>query len=169
MSKKTLNDITGQLLDMFDEIADNDGEITDELITELDDVECDFKEKANSIAWVSVNIEARSKTLENRAKALSADAKALKNRSKRLKEYLLHALQVLKIDELPTEDFPKLGIAKTPPKLEIIDEHMLRNKLDASYFVHVAPSIDKNKIKEELKKGKEIPGVKLVSGVRLKM
>ena len=84
--------------------------------------------------------------------------KAIDNKNTKFKEYVKENMEKLGLQKIDTE-LGTLSIAKNPASVEIFDETLIADEYKKE---KVTVSIDKTSIKNALKAGKDVQGVKLV-------
>jgi hypothetical protein len=125
----------------------------------------DLETKCMNTAFVARNLEATAEQIKAHAKAMVERAKAMENRAERIRKYMLDGLQLAGRDKIETPFF-KIKIALNPPSVQIDDESLI----PASYKTDPqppAPAPDKALIKKAISDGFEVPGCRLVRGLRL--
>lgn len=119
---------------------------------------------ANTARYIK-RAEDNVKLASEHIKILQARIKTEEKRIEFLRTLTLTAMQSLEMQKISEPDIV-MSIAKTPAKVEVFDI----NQVPQDYFKPpkiLEPELDKTKIKDDLKNGGEIAGVKLVSGLRL--
>lgn len=101
--------------------------------------------------------------MEEVKKSLEARIKAEKKRQEWLNNCLLDAMQFMGIQKITSADI-SLKLAKKPASVLVEDESLIPEDYIRT---KVEKSVDKTLIKDALKTGQNIPGVKLVEGFRL--
>lgn len=137
------------------------GELTDEALAQLEQLELAKEEKQKNIILYAKNLALSEEAIENERNHLLA----MKKRQTAKKEALMRLLEYSMGTDLVV-DFQTCGakFKKNPPKVTIQDE----NKVPAEFIViKEVKSIDKTALKNELKAGKEIEGCELVQESRL--
>ena len=131
----------------------------------LEAITGEFESKADSTACVVKTLEAQAKAVKAESDALSQRAKSLSARADRLREYLFRQMRLAGIPRIETNR-NVLAIRKTPPALRFEDEAgFLRWAGEhPEYLRQKPPEIDKTAVKDAIKAGKELPGVKLEGG-----
>jgi major membrane immunogen (membrane-anchored lipoprotein) len=104
------------------------------------------------------NLEAEAEAILKAIKEMRDRADGLLNEADRQRKKVFDAMKSAKHDKIFCEYFD-LKIQKNPPSVEVLDG----NVLDAKYFnVKEVQSIDKARIKEDLKAGIAVEGARLV-------
>lgn len=156
-------DIPKELARIEDELISAGGELTDDLEKRLDDCGLAFNEKMEAVIKRTRIDEGRVEAIDAEIARLTALKKPLVNRMKRYKGYVLESMNMTrkKKIELPTLT---LTIINNPPRVEIED----KNKIPSAYTTtHIELIVNKDRIKEALKRGEKVEGARLVHGKRL--
>lgn len=163
-----LFNIANQYLRLAEQLADGDFDaatiadtieasgITDELAT-----------KAQGIEYVARGAEAHNLAIDAEIARLQALKAQRMKVAAGLRGYLLDNMQRMQIERIDCPMF-SISIRKNPPSVDIYDPL----SLPAQYMVTPEPkppvaAPDKKAIAAAIKAGAEIPGAKLVQGVRL--
>lgn len=126
-------------------------------------IEDGFDEKAENIVKFIKNLEADAKALKDEEKRLAEKRKTKENSIKWLKFYLQNNMEMLDKKKIKAGLF-SVNIQKNPPSVNVIDE----NLIDDKYFV-IERKLNKQKLKSDLKDGKEIEGAELQQGESLRI
>ena len=152
MSKRTLNEISNDIM-----LVQNSFELSNEEIDEqLDALHTELHDKENGVYWFYKNIDSKIALAKEYKSKADLVIKKLKYTQERLKGLVIEAYKASK--QLPAhDDFNPIKIIQMA-KVEVIDE----SKIPDEYYVEkIETRLDKRRILEELKEGKEIPGVRL--------
>ena len=103
--------------------------------------------------------------LDKQIERLTERKKAIKNNIGRIKETLQGAMVATGKTKFKTELF-NFGIQKNPPKL-VLDKGL--EDIPMEYYIFQDPIADKDKIKQELKEGKELDFAHLEQGESLRI
>lgn len=149
------------------ELLDNEDIPQDEITKALNGLEEEFDLKAENIAKLLKSMEADTKGLKDEEKRLSNRRKALENRCISLKTYLSDSMKAIGKDKIKGDIFT-LSFGKCPPSVNVTDADAF--KCWGYYWIPQEPTINKTKLLEDLKNGKEIPGAELQqkSSLRIK-
>lgn len=154
--KRTLFEITGDMMAFFDLLdeAESDEDANRILESWFDEHHAELKNKADGYAAIVREFEYRAEARDAEAKRLADSARAMKNRSRNLKYRFLGAMQFLGMDRLDT-DINTFRICANGGKqpLDIHDPQRIPEE-----FIRHVPEIDRDKIRETLEAGKEVPG-----------
>ena len=134
------------------EIVDDEA-LTDAFANATDDL----KDKLENCCKYIKNETAIINGLKEEENRLAAKRKAKENAIKRLKELMVDAMNTAGEKKLPCGSFT-CGVQKNSQPSLIIDEQYIENIPD-QYKYTPEPEIDKEKIKEDLKAGKNLEGV----------
>lgn len=160
MSKSTLYDITNEFEKLLDNLLDHDDS---DLIKEIESIEGEFKSKSANVAKYIRNLEhlaAGIKEVENNQKNRrgSIEKKIIK-----LKDYLRFNFERTNTEKIENDDIV-IAMYKNPVKVNILDE----NKIPEKFFhLKEAKVLNKDKVKESLKNGEDIPGCELIQEKRI--
>ena len=160
MSKSTLYDITNEFEKLLDNLLDHDDP---DLIKEIEAIEGEFKSKSANVAKYIRNLEhlaAGIKEVENNQKnrRVSIEKKIIK-----LKDYLRFNFERTNTEKIENDDIV-IAMYKNPVKVNILDE----NKIPEKFFhLKEAKVLNKDKVKESLKNGEDIPGCELIQEKRI--
>ncbi|MCF1614810.1 siphovirus Gp157 family protein [Tetragenococcus koreensis] len=122
----------------------------------LDGINDAIDDKAENTAKVIRELEGDINTLTSEIQRLNERKTALSNNVKRIKEYLQNEMEKVGKTKVKSERFT-IGIQNNPPSVRVEDER----KIPRDYFTPQEPKLDKTKLKDELKRGKEIDGAEL--------
>lgn len=129
----------------------------------LDLIEDEFNQKAENTVKVIKNIGADIKALRDEEKRLAQKRKSLQSNQDWLKFYLQNNMERLGDKKIKAGIF-NINIQKNPPSVNIKDEELIAD----DYFI-TERKLDKKKLKEDLKDGKEIDGAELTQGESLRI
>lgn len=129
----------------------------------LDLIEDEFNQKAENTVKVIKNIGADIKALRDEEKRLAQKRKSLQSNQDWLKFYLQNNMERLGDKRIKAGIF-NINIQKNPPSVNIKNEKLIAD----DYFV-TEKKLDKKKLKEDLKGGKEIDGAELTQGESLRI
>lgn len=143
-----------------------------EIIAQIDAVTSDISVKAENYAKIRLNLKAlademnaKSATFKAEADRLAAKAKSAENNIKRLNEYLLFAMELAGLKQIPTS----IGkfYTQSTTSVEVTDAWAVPER----FATPQPPKIDRNAIKKEFKEtGELFAGVeiKTTNGVRFR-
>ena len=152
MSKRTLNEISNDIM-----LVQNSFELTEQEIDEqLDALHTELHDKENGVYWFYKNIDSKIALAKEYKDKADLVIKKLKYTQEKLKGLVIEAYKTS--GQLPAhDDFNPIKIMEMG-KVEVIDETKIPNEY---YVEKIETRLDKRRILEELKEGKEIPGVRL--------
>lgn len=133
----------------------------------LESISGDLTTKAQNVAFVIRNMEASAEAIKTAADGMTGRAKALEQRAKAIRQYLLDAMQVAGVQKIDSPYF-RLAVRGNNPAVVIEDER----QIPARFMVQPptpAPAPSKADIAQALKDGEDVPGCRLVRGVRLQI
>ncbi|EKE4696124.1 siphovirus Gp157 family protein, partial [Listeria monocytogenes] len=116
-----------------------------------------------NVAFVIKELEGQSLVLETEIKRLSERKTTINNNIKRLKQSLQDAMETANKPKIRTNLFT-LGIRKSPPSVAVEDESKL-----IAYLVEQPKKLDKTRLKDDLKKGIDVPGATLIQTEHLRI
>jgi len=121
--------------------------------------------KATNVAMFIRNLEASADAIKVAEKAMADRRKLIESKANRLKEYLLENMVRTGITKIESPHFV-LSVRKNPPAVDVFNQEMIPDE----YFdipEPPAPSLNKNRLKEDLKAGVVIDGARLTAGQSL--
>ncbi|MDH4577120.1 siphovirus Gp157 family protein [Listeria innocua] len=146
-----------QLLNLAEQL---DPEALKDTLESIDD---ELETKAENVAFVIKELEGQALVLETEIKRLSERTTTIDNNIKRLKQSLQGAMEAANKPKIKTNLFT-LGIRKSPPSVAVEDESKL-----IAYLVEQPKKLDKTRLKDDLKKGIDVPGATLVQTEHLRI
>lgn len=164
-----LFDIAAEYREAADKLMDLD--LPEDVIKDtLESLSGDLEQKARNIAVLIDQGLADVERAKEKEKALAARRKAAEARVTHLKQFLLVGMQLAKVEKIEGP-FVNVAIRVNPPAVDVFDE----KQIPAEYMVAPPPppppqaTPDKTAIAAALKAGKDVPGARLVRGVRLEV
>ena len=151
-NKRSLMQISSDIM-----LTKNSWELTEEEINEqLDELHTELHKKENGVYWFYNGMDKKIELAKEYKSKMDAAIKKMKYTQEKLKGLVIEAYKAS--GQLPAHDeFNPIKIMETG-KVEIIDE----TKIPDEYYVEkIEQRLDKRRVLEELKQGKEIPGVRL--------
>lgn len=152
------NDLYNTLLNSLDEET---GEVDGAISAAFNNAVGTFEEKASSVACISRQIDYDIDDIDEEIARLTAIKKKLQKRNEAVKHYISEACKlagIVKIKGVYNGVYTDIGFRKSA-RVEIDDEKALPKE----YLNTVTTTTpDKNKIKADLKAGKEVAGARLV-------
>ncbi|HFQ6441030.1 TPA: siphovirus Gp157 family protein [Listeria monocytogenes] len=156
----TLYSIQGKYQQLLNLAEQLDPELLKDTLESIDD---ELETKAENVAFVIKELEGQSLILEKETKRLAERKNTINNNVKRLKQSLFDAMITANKQKIKTNLFT-LDIRKNPPSLIVEDESKLLN-----YLIEQPKKLDKTKLGNDLKKGIEVPGAKIIQTERLQI
>lgn len=148
----TLFEIDKAIADFEWEIDESTGEVLNPY--GLDELQMARDEKCENIALLIKNKTAEKEAVEEQKKVFDQRAKVLGNEIQRLKDYLTYALDGQKFST------PRVVVGfRKSESVHITDEYLVPDEY-CNFTVVKKP--DKTRIKDALKKGKDVMGTELV-------
>ena len=134
-----------------------DPEVDPEILADtMEALEGEIDDKAIGYGKVIRQMEADAEALKNEEQRMASRRRTTENNIKRLKETLQYAMTVAGKPKIDTDLF-KFSIQKNPPTV-VMDEQYIEN-IPEEYLIEQEPKLDKAKIKEDLKAGKDLEGI----------
>ena len=158
----SLYQINQDLLNLFQQVDDQEGELTTEQEELLIIKEGELQQKAVAYREVIGASETFITRIDDEIKRLQALKKHKQSLVSRLKDNLLNAVKLLGEFEVGTVTF---GTRKSS-SVEVEDVNALPNELKKT---KVTESADKAAIKRLLKEGAVVPGCQIIESVNLKI
>lgn len=162
----TLYELTDDLLKLYEMAADP--EIDEEILKDtIEGVGGEIEVKADGYAKVIKEIDGDIATVKAEIDRLSKKRKAMENSKDRIKNSLETAMKATGKVKFKTDLF-SFNIQKNPAKLELAEDANIET-VPPEYWTLPEPTLDKTKIKEALKEGKELYFAKLVQEESLRI
>lgn len=161
MKELALYQIAGEIQSILSE-----EEWTDETMEKLSSLNMALETKADNISALITIAEGQAAQCKAEEERIAALRKSREAKAQWLKSYLLKSMQAVDRTEIDC-GLRKIRIAKNPPALVVDDESVI----PARFFTVIPQSlkIDNAAIKDALKKGEEVSGCRLESGVSLRL
>ncbi len=160
--------LTNQYLALAEKLSDGDFDATTIADTiEASGITDEIAEKAQGLEYVARGAEAHNLAIDAEIARLQALKQHRMKVAAGLRGYLLDNMQRMQIERIDCPMF-SISIRKNPPAVEIFDQL----SLPAQFMVVPEPkppvaAPDKKAIAAAIKAGQDVPGAKLVQGVRL--
>ena len=159
----SLYKINEKMLSLLSDIEANEGELTDEVLAQLEINNEELYEKSVNYLAVIKNRESLNTQIDDEVKRLQAMKKANNNLVSRLKNSLLNAVNIF--GEFET-GLIKFGIRKSTT----VEVNGIVNDLPKEFkTVKVTEQPNKAEIKKALSRGEEIEGCALINNYNLKI
>ena len=164
MTDLTLYNIADQYLVDLQKLQDM--EIDEQTFADtLEGLSGELELKATNVAMFVRNLEASAEAIKAAEKQMAERRKALEAKADRIRQYLLDNMTRTGITKIDCPYFV-LSVRKNPPAVEVLNQDMIPDE----YFdipEPPAPTLNKNRLKEDLKAGVIVEGVKLTAGQSL--
>ena len=131
----------------------------------LEGLSGDLEVKATNVAMFVRNLEASAEAIKDAEKQMAERRKALESKADRIRQYLLDNMTRTGITKIDCPYFV-LSVRKNPPAVEVLNQDMIPDE----YFdipEPPAPTLNKNRLKEDLKAGVVVEGAKITAGQSL--
>lgn len=150
---------------IFDMILDENVDLN-VLEDNLQCIEATMEIKVQNGIGLIKSLEAYHDAVESEEKRLAAKRKTAKNRIDWVKNLYKNTMEAMSKDKIQTP-IGTMAIQNNPPSLVIDDEKALHAEYITIVPVQYVPN--KDKIKADLKAGKDVPGARLVQGRSLRI
>ena len=151
----TLYELNGEYLRLMDMASDPEID-WDAFEDTLEALTGDIEDKADGYAKVIRSLEAETAAIDEEIKRLTAQKTVRKNSVDRMKAALKTTMELTGKTKFKTDLF-SFGIRKNPVKL-VIDKEST-DHAPAEYIIIQSPIWNKDKLKEDLKAGKDVDGI----------
>jgi len=159
----SLYKINEKMLTLLNDIEANEGELTEEVISQLEITNDELQTKSESYLAVIKNRESLNTQIDEEVKRLQAMKKANNNLILRLKNSLLNAVNIFGEFEV---GLIKFGIRKSTT----VEVTGIVNELPKEFkTVKVTEQPNKAEIKKSLQRGEQIEGCALITNYNLKI
>lgn len=152
MNLYELSDAMRQVQEAAESGADDDS-----VAQALEQLQGEFKEKAQGVAYVIRNLGATYNAIDDEIKRLQARKSSLFSRIDRLKQYLIENMRSEGMTSID-DGILRATVSKPRPVAVIEDDFMIP---DSYMKIKTDVLIDKKQLFDDLKSGKEVPGAKL--------
>ena len=131
----------------------------------LDSIGGTFENKAENMAKLVRNLESDVSAYKEEEDRLKTKRQATENKVKWLKTYLEDNMKLTGKTKFKSGMF-NFSIQKNPASVNITDERIIPEE----FLIKQPPKVDKNSLKEILKRGIEVPGAELkqTEGLRIR-
>lgn len=150
----TLYELTSDYLELLNLLEDPDGD-PQAIEDTLEGLDYEIELKADGYAKIIAQLDADASAVDAETKRLQTRKRRMSNSKDRLKKALAGAMIATGKRKIKTELF-SFSIRKTPARV-VIDEQY--ENLPEKYLIPQDPKIDKNKIKDDIKAGKDLSGI----------
>ena len=145
------------------ELAESDPDL--DLADTIEGMEGTMEVKRQAVGYYLENLAATAKARREAAQRMLDSARVMENRHQRLKDYLIRSMIKHGITEIACPEWT-MKLAKNPPKVVIDDADKIPLALQTEKTTYTP---DKQKIKDRINAGFDIPGAHLERGHRLKV
>jgi len=126
-----------------------------------------IKQKCEGVTALILNSDSDVEQLKKARDKINQRIKSKESFSRRMRGLLQNAMEATKTISLESPQF-KIQLVDNPPSVELIED--AEKLLDEKYIkIKLTRTPDKLKLKEDLKKGLEIPGAQLVTKTRVRI
>jgi len=146
----TLYDITKDFMVLMEMMEDPEAD-PQAIQDSMESLDYMLEDKADGYAKVIAELAAKSDALKEHAERLDTRRKTIDGNIRRMKENLQQAMTAAGREKFKTELF-SFGIQNNPPALVIDNEEEVAEE----YLLPQPPKVDRKKILDDLKAGKEI-------------
>lgn len=151
----TLYELTNELMQLMELAEDPDvDEVT--FLDTLEGLGGEFEDKADGYAKVIRQLDADVAAIKTEIDRLSARKRSIENNIDRMKSVLKNAMILTDKRKFKTDLF-SFSVAKNPEKV-VMDAPDLAT-VPLEYLIQQEPKLDKARIKDDLKAGKDLGGI----------
>ena len=160
---KPLYKLNEQYQELLDKLTYEEVENEEELLNELTKIVISIEEKGENYAIIIKKKEAEREMVRNEKKRLADREKSIDNTINYLKSNLEDSMKLQDKKKFKTKHF-SFNIQKNAPSVKIKDEEKALER-----YKRVTESIDKAKLKDDLKNGVELDYAELVQTESLRI
>lgn len=158
-NKLSLYAISEKFLELF-----NKDDLTEEEIQEQgNELAIMLQNKAENIVGYNFTLESNKAALKQEIERLTNMYNAIDKQQEKLKKYVKSTMEKLDLPEINTT-IGKIKIKKNPVSIDILDENSIDDKY---YSIKTTKTISKSKIKEDLEKGINVEGARLIQNTKI--
>lgn len=161
----SLYKISSEYQSLFSEI-NNEEEVTNNSLLILDSYQSKVEDKAIAIGCFIKNLESEQLAIDMAIKNMTQRKKNLDNKISYIKDYLKINMEKCGILEISSSPYFKIKLKVCPISVNITDEDKIPDEYKKYKEVI---SIDKIKLKEDLKQGLYVNGAELHQNLRLEI
>lgn len=155
MAQATLYELTEDYLRLLDMAQDPECDL--EVFKDtLEGLDYEIEDKADGYAKVIRELTAKAEGLKTEIDRLTNRKKSIETNIENMKRSLENSMILTGKTKFKTDLF-SFGIQKNTPSV-VIDEQYIEN-IPEEYLIEQDPKIDKAKIKEDIKAGKDLEGI----------
>lgn len=152
-----------QISDRFVELLSRDDLTPEEVQERGNELALMLQNKTENIVGYNFTLESNKNVLKQEIDRLKKLYDAIENQQEKFAKYIKENMEKLDLTEINTP-IGNIKIKKNPASAKIFDENLIEDKYINEKIV---ASIDKNKIKEDLKKGIDVKGAILYQETRV--
>lgn len=145
-------EIAGEVVELFEKVEQQGGELTDELEEQLDSLNLEAETKLENLACYIQNLEAEGKAIVDTASKAVARGRSRLAKAKRLRAYMALNMDAIGQDRVDT-DRVSVKLKNSQPKIEWSGEV---DDIPPQFQRHTI-ALDKSKAKASLKEEGELP------------
>lgn len=158
-NKLSLYAISEKFLELF-----NKDDLTEEEMQEQgNELAIMLQNKAENIVGYNFTLESNKTALKQEIERLTNMYNAIDKQQEKLKKYVKSTMEKLDLPEINTT-IGKIKIKKNPVSVDILDENSIDDKY---YSIKTIKTISKTKIKEDLEKGINVEGARLIQNTKI--
>lgn len=158
-NKLSLYAISEKFLELF-----NKDDLTEEEMQEQgNELAIMLQNKAENIVGYNFTLESNKTALKQEIERLTNMYNAIDKQQEKLKKYVKSTMEKLDLPEINTT-IGKIKIKKNPVSVDILDENSIDDKY---YSIKTTKTISKTKIKEDLEKGINVEGARLIQNTKI--
>ena len=161
---KTLYDISNEYKELLDlmQSAEVDEQTIQDTI-EATGLKDDFRNKIDGYLYVIDDIEASNERIRNEEKRLASRRQMQEKNVRKMKDMLTDTMQLLEIQKERTDRYT-VWVQNNPIKLSIQDDQFIPK----DFYEEQQPQLNRKKLTDYIKEGKEIRGVELTQSKGLR-
>lgn len=161
---KSIAQLFSEQNELLQKIINNDGEVTNEIESQLESLATLIPSKVDSYYAVLDRIENESVYFKTKADEFTAAQKSLMNVHYKIRERIKFLMQQEGINKLPGVDF-QFSLSKTKPAVTINNLDLIPKEYSE---IVQETKINKDMLREDLERGVPVPGASLVEGFALR-
>jgi hypothetical protein len=151
-------------LDKLVRMATEDGDLSDEMLAELQHLGDDFKEKVVNCVKIIKELESSVDAIKGEIDRLRSKQHSFKGKLGWLKAYVHDQMVGMEMDVVK-DDLFTVRVQETPGRVEIVDQTMIPPR----YLEHGEVKVLKSAILTSMKEGELVPGCELVKSTSLRI
>ena len=151
-------------LDKLVRMATEDGDLSDEMLAELQHLGDDFKEKVVNCVKIIKELESSVDAIKGEIDRLRSKQHSFKGKLGWLKTYVHDQMVGMEMDVVK-DDLFTVRVQETPGRVEIVDQTVIPQR----YLEHGEVKVLKSAILTSMKEGELVPGCELVKSTSLRI